>query len=169
MGLSTSSLVYVHFLVAMMLLDIAGNSLVCLLVLKNRAMKTSINWLLIHLAIADLLVAVFFISTCVLSHFVQLPSGFLGNLLCKFVFNGVIGWVAATASSFLLMVIAFDRYRATLYPLKTLRVRPLTRMVPVVWILAAVVLSPSIIVSAYDVERQGCVQRYPSRHHGSSV
>lgn len=162
MGLSTPSLVYVHFLVAMILLNVAGNSLVCLLVLKNKATKTIINWLLFHLAIADLLVAVFFIPPCVVSHFVQLPNGFLGDLLCKFVFSGNLGWVAAAASSFLLVVIAFDRYRATLHPLKTLQSRRLTRMVPVVWVLAALLLLPSIIVSAYDEERQGCVQRYPS-------
>lgn len=70
--------------------------------------------------------------------------------------------MAAAASSFLFVVIAFDCYRATLYPLETLRGRRLTRMVPVVWIVAALVLSPSIIMSAYDVESQGCVQRYPS-------
>lgn len=37
-------------------------------------MKTSINWLLFHLAVADLLVAVLFIHPCILSHFIEIRS-----------------------------------------------------------------------------------------------
>ena len=161
MALSTPSLVYVLFLSTMITFNMAGNSLVCLLILKNKAMKTSINRLLFHLAIADLLVAIFFIPPCILSHLIEQPGGLVGDLLCKFIFNGVLGWVAAAASSYLLVVIAFDRYRATLYPLKTLSGRRSTWMVPVVWVFAALLLSPTVMVSAYDVESQGCVQRFP--------
>ena len=66
MAISTSSLVYALFLSAMISINIAGNSLVCLMILKKKEMKTSINWLLFHLAIADSLVAVFFI--CIMGY-----------------------------------------------------------------------------------------------------
>ena len=77
MPISATSVVYVLFLSTMIIFNIAGNSLVCSLMLKKRAFKTSINWLLFHLAIADLLVAVFFIPPCILSHFIVHPSGSL--------------------------------------------------------------------------------------------
>lgn len=51
---------YSSFLTIVILFTIAGNSLVCILITRNRALKSSINWLLFHLAIADLLAAVFF-------------------------------------------------------------------------------------------------------------
>ena len=86
MAISTFSLVYPLFVAAVIIFNIAGNSLVCVVILKKKEMKTSINWLLFHLAIADLLVAVFFIPPAVLSHFIELPNGVTGDLLCKFVF-----------------------------------------------------------------------------------
>ena len=152
---------YVLFLAAMIVFNITGNSLVCFLILKKKAMKTSINWLLLHLAVADLLVAVFFIPPCILSHFIEQPSGLTGDLLCKFIFNGVLGWVAAAASSFLLVAIAFERYHATLHPFQKLRDGRSSWLVPIAWIIAILLLLPNIVVSTYDAEIQSCVQNFP--------
>ena len=161
MTLSVSSLVYVVFLTAMIILNIAGNFLVCLVILKKKAMKTSINWLLFHLAIADLLVAIFFIPPCILGHFIEQPSGVIGDMLCKFITGGTLGWAAASASSFLLAAIAFERYCATLHPLKTLSRSQSSWLVPILWILAILLDVPSIAVSAYDGESQMCVENFP--------
>ncbi|KAL9956640.1 hypothetical protein ACROYT_G038147 [Oculina patagonica] len=161
MAISLASLVYVVFLAAMITFNIAGNSLVCFLILKKKALKTSVNWLLFYLAIADLLVAVFFIPPCILSHFVEQPSGFVGDLLCKFIFSGVLGWVAAAASSYLLVVIAFERYHATVRPLEQLSRGRSWWLVPIVWIIGILLLLPNLVVSAYDAESQKCVQNFP--------
>ena len=161
MATSTFSLVYALFLSSMIIFNIAGNSLVCFLILKKKAMKTSINWLLFHLAIADLLVAVFFIPPCILSHFIEQPNGVTGDLLCKFILNGVLGWVAAAASSYLLVVIAFERYHATVYPFEKLRGGRSSWLVPLVWIIAILLLLPSLVVSGYDAESRQCVQHFP--------
>ena len=155
------SLVYALFLSSMIIFNIAGNSLVCFLILKKKAMKTSIKWLLFHLAIADLLVAVFFIPPCILSHFIEQPNGVTGDLLCKFILNGVLGWVAAAASSYLLVVIAFERYHATVYPFEKLRGGRSSWLVPLVWIIAILLLLPSLVVSGYDAESRQCVQNFP--------
>ena len=125
-------------------------------------MKTSINWLLFHLAIADLLVAVFFIPPCILSHFIEQPSGVAGDLLCKFVFGGALGWVAALTSSGLLVVIAFERYNATLHPLEHLSRSRSRWLVPITWILALLLVSPLFVVSTYDVKNQTCVDSFPN-------
>ena len=161
MALTTSSLIQALAKSAMMIFNIAGNSLVCLVILKNKAMKTPINWLLFHLAIADLLVAVFFIPPCILSFFIEQPGGVIGDLLCKFIMNGALGWAAASASSFLLVVIAFERYSATLHPFKTLSRSPQLWSVPILWILVIFLVIPTFIVSEYDTEGQLCVQRFP--------
>ena len=161
MATSTFSLVYALFLSSMIIFNIAGNSLVCFLILKKKAMKTAINCLLFHLAIADLLVAVFFIPPCILSHFIEQPNGVTGDLLCKFIWNGVLGWVAAAASSYLLVVIAFERYHATVYPFEKLRGSRSSWLVPPMWIIAILLLLRSIVVSGYDAESRQWVKRYP--------
>ncbi|XP_078346142.1 QRFP-like peptide receptor [Oculina patagonica] len=156
-----SSLAYAVCLAAMIIFNIAGNSLVCLVILKKKAMKTSINWLLFHLAIADLLVAVFFIPPCILSHFIDQPSGVIGDMLCKFIFSGALGWMAAAASSYQLVVIAFERYYATLYPFQKLTGGRSPWLVPILWVIAIQLLLPWLSTSAYDVESRGCVQKFP--------
>ena len=157
---STISLVYSRCLTAMIIHDIAGNSLVCLVILKKKALKTSINWLLFHLAVADLLVGVFFIPPCVLSFFTEQPSGLTGDLLCKFITGGALGWAAAAASSFMLVTIAFERYNATLHPFKKLRGGRSSWFVPGLWILAIVLIIPTVVVFTFDVESQGCVPNF---------
>ena len=161
MALSTGWLVYALFLTAMIVFNIIGNSLVCLLILKNKGMKISINWLLFHLAIADLLVAVLFIPPCVLSHFIEQPGGVIGDVLCMFITAGTLGWAAASASSFLLVAVAFERYFATLHPFRSLSQSRSWWLVPLLWILAILIDLPSIIVSAYDTESQMCVENFP--------
>ena len=146
----------------MIIFNIAGNSLVCLVILKNKAMKTPINWLLFHLAIADLLVAVFFIPPCILRHFIELPSGVIGDLLCKLVMNGPFGWMAASATSFVLVLIAFERYSATLHPLKTLSRSRSPWLVLFPWILAILLIVPNLVVSTYDAARKICQENFPN-------
>lgn len=161
MEISTFSLVYTLIVSAMIIFDIAGNSLVCYLILKKKAMKTPINWLLFHLAIADVLVSVFFIPPCILSHFIEQAGGVIGGNLCKFILSGVLGWVSAAASSYLLVVIAFERYHATVYPFEKLRGGRSSWLVPLVWIIAILLLLPSLVVSGYDEESGQCVENFP--------
>ena len=160
--MSTTTLLYVLCLAATIIFNIAGNSLVCLVILKKKALKTSINRLLFHLAIADLLVAVFFIPPCILSHFIEQPGGVIGDLLCKFIFGGSLGWASASASSFLLVVIAFERYNATLHPFEKLGRSQSPWLLPSPWIVAILLIMPGLVVSAYDAESQGCIQNYPN-------
>ncbi|XP_020621736.1 neuropeptide FF receptor 2-like [Orbicella faveolata] len=162
MAISTFSLVFSLSVAAVIIFNIAGNFLVCAVILKKKAMKTSVNWLLFHLAIADLLVAVFFIPPIILSHFIEQPSGVTGDLLCKFVFVGALGWVAALMSTFLLVMIAFERYNATLHPLEQLSRSRSRWSVPIMWVLALLLVSPLFVVSTYDAENQMCVDNFPN-------
>ena len=133
----------------------------CLVILKKNVMKTSINWLLFHLAVADVLVALLFIYPCILSHFIEQPGGVIGDLLCKFLSSGSLGWIAAAASSFLLVVIASERYSATLHPLKKKQSGRSSWWVPIAWVSAILLLMPSIVVTSYDSQTQQCKQRFP--------
>ena len=161
MAISTSSFVYAVFLAVMICFNVIGNSLVCLVIWKKKEKKNLINKLLFHLAIADLLVAAFFIPPCILRHFIGQPTGVTGDLLCKFITGGNLGWAAASASSFILVAIAFERYSATVHPLLSLSRSRSSRLVPILWMLAILMDIPSHVVSVVDVESQMCVNNFP--------
>ena len=74
------------------------------------------NYLLVNLAVADIMVATFIVPQFILVHTFTHPDGLTGTLLCKMLTGGNLMWTGATASAFSLVAIAFERYYAVLYP-----------------------------------------------------
>ena len=79
------------------------------------------NFLLVNLALADIMVAIFIAPQFILIHAFKHPGGIAGTLLCKLLTGGNLMWTGATASSFSLVVIAFERYYAVVYPYNSRR------------------------------------------------
>ena len=100
----------------MVICILVGNTLVILVVTLNRSMKTPTNYLLVNLASADMVVAVFIglqpIATPTVTH----PQGTLGSVLCKMLTGGNPGWVGAVVSVFSLVAIVIKRYWTVLNP-----------------------------------------------------
>lgn len=94
---------------AMVIVDLVGNTLVILVVLQNEFMKTPVNYLLVNLATADILVGVFFGIQFIIAPALIHPEDKTGDFLCKFVTGGILGWVGAVASVFSLVAIAIER------------------------------------------------------------
>ena len=159
---TSASVPYAIFLLFMIAFNLVGNSLVCLLILKNKAMKTSINWLLFHLAVVDLLVAVFFIPPCVVSHFIEHPDGMTGDILCKLITGGNLGLAAVSTSSFLLVAVAFERYYATIHPFQSLCRRRSPYIPPLLSFLGVLLAVPMAFVSFYDTETKKCDRNWPN-------
>ena len=74
------------------------------------------NYLLINLAVADILVALFVAPRFLLSHSFTHPAGATGTLLCKLLTGGNLTWIGGAASVFTLVAIAFERYYAVMHP-----------------------------------------------------
>ena len=74
------------------------------------------NYLLVNLALADIMVAVFIAPQFILIHAFKHPDGTTGTWFCKLLTGGNLMWTGATASAFTLVVIAFERYYAVMYP-----------------------------------------------------
>ena len=85
----------------------------CLNYVSNR---TPINFLLLNLAVADMMVALFIAPRFILSHSFKHPDGRAGTLFCKLLTGGNFTWVGGAASVFTLVAIAFERYYAVMYP-----------------------------------------------------
>ena len=78
--------------------------------------RTPINFLLLNLAVADMMVALFIAPRFILSHFFKHPDERKGTLFCKLLTGGNLTWTGGAASVFTLVAIAFERYYAVMYP-----------------------------------------------------
>ncbi|XP_078345964.1 pyroglutamylated RF-amide peptide receptor-like isoform X2 [Oculina patagonica] len=102
----------------LVIVDIVGNSLVCVIIKRNREMRTPVNYLLVNLAVADILYAVFMAPNIfvVQFSFIHHPDGVIGQVVCKVVVGGSVAWIGGVSSIFTLLVIAIERYYAVMYP-----------------------------------------------------
>ena len=102
------------------LLSLFGNIMVVRVVHKNRRMRTITNYLIINMALADLLTTVFNMLPTLYWIFsgsdVWAIGGSIGDVLCKLL--GFAQPVSIAVSVFTLCAIAFDRFFAIFRPLK---------------------------------------------------
>lgn len=124
--------------------SLIGNALVICVVIINRQMRTVTNYLIVNMAVADLLVTAFSMPVNIkllMTGRIDWSNGVFSDILCKIIpFTQLL----SIASSVLtLTAIAFDRFLAIMYPLK----RYVTFQVSygimvVVWIVGIAVNSP---------------------------
>lgn len=152
------------------LTDIFGNTLVCLVILKTRFKlqftlgKTAMDYLLVNLAISDILLAVFVLPRYVFNHAFRHPTGIEGDFLCKFLSGGALIWVGGAASVFSLLLVAVDRFCAVVYPHRHDR-RISTAKLPFLltscWIFTILLNLPLFLVMKYDETQNFCVENWP--------
>lgn len=130
-------------------------------------LRTPINYLLVHLAVADIVYAAFIAPK---GYFkltsVHHPDGMTGLVLCKLLTGGNVAWVGAVASAIFLVVIAFERYYSVMYPhghkwkLSTGRLKII---VPGSWIFAGIVNIPLFLAKNTKVKngRVLCIPTWP--------
>ena len=147
----------------MMIVNVVGNTLVILVVLRNRSMKTPTNYLLVNLASADMVVAIFigiqFIATPTFTH----PRGTIGSALCKIITGGTPGWVGAVASVFSLVAIAIERYWAVLHPhsqkIKLTKTN-IIKLAMLSWVVSIIWAIPGFWATTYIKEIKGCAHSF---------
>ena len=62
----------------LIMIDVCGNVLVCLVVYRNKQMRKPMNYLLVNLAVADIVIGVFMLPRHVFNHAFKHPTGILG-------------------------------------------------------------------------------------------
>uniref|UniRef100_A0A667H8B3 G-protein coupled receptors family 1 profile domain-containing protein n=1 Tax=Lynx canadensis TaxID=61383 RepID=A0A667H8B3_LYNCA len=105
--------------VALMLLGLAGNSLVIFVICRHKQMRTVTNFYIANLAATD----VTFLSCCVpfTALLYPLPAWVLGDFMCKFV--NYMQQVSVQATCATLTAMSVDRWYVTVFPLRALRRR----------------------------------------------
>ena len=75
------------------------------------------NYLLVNLAVADIMYAMFIAPKVFFKlTFTHHPDGMTGTIFCKFLTDGNVAWVGAASSIVTLTTIAFERYYVVMYP-----------------------------------------------------
>lgn len=80
--------------------------------------RTLISYLLVNLAIADMIFAIFIAPSVLLRLTSFHPEGVIAAGLCKFVTGGNVGWIGAVSSIFSLIAISVERYYSVIYPFR---------------------------------------------------
>ncbi|MBZ3875190.1 D(3) dopamine receptor [Sciurus carolinensis] len=129
----------------LILVIVFGNGLVCVAVLKERALKTTTNYLVVSLAVADLLVATLVMPWVV---YLEVTGGVWHfSRICCDVFV-TLDVMMCTASILNLCAISIDRYTAVVMPVHYQHgtgqssCRRVALMITTVWVLAFAVSCP---------------------------
>ncbi|XP_049928890.1 D(4) dopamine receptor-like [Epinephelus moara] len=130
------------FGVLLIVVIICGNLLVCLSVFTEKALKTTTNYFIVSLAVADLMLAVLVLPLFVYSEF-QDGVWTLSTTVCDGLMTMDV--MLCTASIFNLCAISIDRFIAVLIPLNYNRKHVDLRqavLLSATWIMALAVASP---------------------------
>ena len=149
----------------LVIVDLVGNSLVCAVVLRNRVMRTPMNYLLVNLAAADMTVAVFIAARYIFTLMFTHPKGTAGDVACQLITGEPFVWVGALASTFSLVCIALERYLAIKFlydELKRITTTKLRRIVTLIWVVALLLNLPLFLYARYDPVSEFCLFKWPT-------
>ncbi|XP_020626535.1 tyramine receptor Ser-2-like [Orbicella faveolata] len=140
--------------------------LLCVYIMLSIFHRIPINYLLVNLAVADILYVTFISPNVFIIQFsfTNLPDGVTGTVLCKFFITGTLAWVGAASSILTLAVVAVERYYAVVYPLgdkEKITMDNLKVIIPAVWMLSIFINIPPFLIWHFDEERDSCVYIYP--------
>ena len=148
-----------------MLINLFGNILVCFVVLKFRDMRIPMNYLLVNLAISDMMVGFFMSPRFIFGRMLNHPGGTLGDYFCKILTGDSFTWTGALASDVTLVCIAVERYLSIRFPHsneKRLTTKKLRYVIPLCWTFALGVNLPPFFYLKYDKNSGSCVPFWPT-------
>ncbi|XP_031572820.1 neuropeptide FF receptor 2-like [Actinia tenebrosa] len=138
--------------------SIFGNGMVAYVICSTRKMRTSSNYLILNLAICDILTPVISIPF----DFVLEDNGYVwlyGGFLCKTLWPAAT--MTATSSALTLALISFDRYRLIMHPFKPRLTSKVIKIAIIcIHIFAAIVVSP--YASMLELQNGSCSEVWPN-------
>lgn len=168
-----SSIVIIAVLLVLVVVDVTGNTLVCLIIKGNRQMRTPINYLLVNLAVSDILFATFITPKLIVSLTLSHPEGVKGSNLCKLVTGGNFAWIPGVSSVATLVTIAFERYYTVVYPLDPNRKMTKCKLKVILlcsWIFSVIFNLPLFLARTFKKEdgKNHCVLSWPEKWMSTS-
>ena len=127
------------------IVSLAGKTVIGIIVYKTKTMRKPINFLIVNMAMSDLLFPIFMIPPNIQMLYINswLIGGRLGKALCKLI-SLFLPLVSMAVSIQSLVLIAVDRFGAVVFPLRSPLIS--SKLCPffilVTWIIAMAVFSP---------------------------
>ncbi|XP_042243364.1 neuromedin-U receptor 2-like [Homarus americanus] len=121
---------------------VVGNALTCLVVARNHSMRTSTNYYLVNLAVADLLTLCLALPIEMYQMWVQYPWPW-GDAACKI--RAILPETLAHVSVLNILAVTGERYVAITDPVYARTTHTLARtarVLPVIWIVALLAATP---------------------------
>lgn len=134
-------IVKTFFVFLFMLLSVTGNLSVLYVVAKNKSLRTVPNYFVCSLSIADLLYAIFGVSSIIITTIHK--KWVLGDFLCSFV--GTTNVLFCTVSIWTLVAISFNRYIAVSKPLRVKQIFTSRRTILLILTIWVVALALSVL------------------------
>nr|UQI50245.1 orexin receptor [Haliclona caerulea] len=135
----------------LVVINLMSNTLVCWVIWRYRESKNFMNYLVVNLAVADIMIAVFITPQYVLRHLFKHPVGTAGDVLCKLVTGGNFIWIGGAASAFTLAGIAIERYLAVSNPERSqVSARRIKGIIIASWVYALLFNLPLFFVIKYE-------------------
>ena len=149
------------FLSLIISVGIIGNSLVIVVVKAIRGMRSTTNYLLVNVAVADIFALVFTIVHSIirrsLSSYHSL-SKFAQYLLCKFIITNTMTLVPFAATVLTLTLLAVERYRALVKPMTSssrLTVDRIAYVITGIWSASFALVTPLFATIVYHPNVEG--------------
>jgi len=143
---------------------VLGNSIVIAIVRKTPSMHTTTNYLLMNLAVADLLTLLLCPGVYDFSlHNIQLSTA-SGDIFCKILAGNAIVCISFDASVLTLCVIAVERYIGIVKPFNHtghLTRKTLRFAITAIWLIAIVSSLPDSLWTEYNGNKALSTLRYP--------
>ena len=130
------------------IVSLAGNTVIGIIVYKTKTMRKPINFLIVNMAMSDLLFAIFRIPRNIRLLYSKswLIGGPLGQALCKL--ENFLPSVSVAVSIQNLVLIAVDRFGAVVFPLQSplISSKLCSFLILATWIIAMAVFSPYLFI-----------------------
>ena len=162
---------FAHCLIGVV--SLTGNTLIGIIVYKTRAMRKTTNFLIVNMAISDLLFSTFQVPQIITELYVDswLISGSLGEALCKLhVFSSD---VSTSVSIHSLVLIAVDRFGAVVFPLRSplISSKMCLFLIPATWVAGIAIHSPYLFafrLAEYSPGKFKCAREWTAAFGESS-
>ena len=130
---------------AVIVIGLIGNSMVLCVIISKKKMRTTVNLLLLNLALSDLI----FLSLCVpfVTYHYAADNWNMGDLMCKL--SQFLLYVTVYVTIYTLILIAAVRFFTVVYPSTSVRLRTkrdICMVIGVIWAIMIVVNVPILLV-----------------------
>lgn len=150
----------------LLLVSLAGNSLVVTVIVKNKLAKKNVHLLLLNMAVADLLVSVVYLSRMIVMMIygdIWIITGEPGLILCRIV--PFLHHLTILVSVLTILCATVDRFLAIVFPLRNILSLSVVKVIVVTtWLLSAILQSPYIFTAVLVPVAGGfftCNVRFP--------